>query len=349
MPFDNYSAWEVDANDFYKQKTRQDKLKFLLNFAILAPSSHNTQPWCFSVGDDFIDVFADNERYLERSDKTRHLLYIALGCALENLKLAANHFKLSYALQYNDELNTTTPRHVARLDFGAGTAKNSQEALFSAISRRASNRSHYQDEKFDERVLSELQGMNAATDLVLTLLVDSTEKRKLADIVGGGMKEKMGQRSFRWELAKWLRVNFTLQDDGMPGSGHGMSLPVSIAAPFILRFIDVSKVEQRKAVRRVNGFPAVAIISSRNNTAQSWVGTGELLQRALLRITAAGMAANIMVAGIESDAARAKLAKFVEQEEGESLLPQVFWGFGKPYKKAPRSPRRNINAVLCKK
>ena len=37
MWFKNYEAWEVDPQDFYKQETQDDKLRFLIRFGILAP------------------------------------------------------------------------------------------------------------------------------------------------------------------------------------------------------------------------------------------------------------------------------------------------------------------------
>jgi nitroreductase len=43
-------AWNIAENQFPKEGTRNEQLKFLLNYAILAPSSHNTQPWLFKNG-----------------------------------------------------------------------------------------------------------------------------------------------------------------------------------------------------------------------------------------------------------------------------------------------------------
>ncbi|OKH30965.1 hypothetical protein NIES2101_41915 [Calothrix sp. HK-06] len=41
--------WNVQETDFPATGTSEEKLKFILNYAILAPSSHNTQPWCFKI------------------------------------------------------------------------------------------------------------------------------------------------------------------------------------------------------------------------------------------------------------------------------------------------------------
>ena len=53
-------AWNIAENQFPKEGTRNEQLKFLLNYAILAPSSHNTQPWLFKIVDDnMIELYAE--------------------------------------------------------------------------------------------------------------------------------------------------------------------------------------------------------------------------------------------------------------------------------------------------
>jgi nitroreductase len=42
-------AWNVSENQFPKEGIKAEQLKFLSNYAILAPSSHNTQPWLFKI------------------------------------------------------------------------------------------------------------------------------------------------------------------------------------------------------------------------------------------------------------------------------------------------------------
>ena len=88
----NYQAWNIDYQDFYNQQTNVDKLKFLLNFAVLAPSSHNSQPWRFEVGDNFIIIKPELKRALPVSDNNHRQLFISLGCALENILVAADYY-----------------------------------------------------------------------------------------------------------------------------------------------------------------------------------------------------------------------------------------------------------------
>ena len=61
-----------------------------VRFATLAANSHNTQPWKFKIAQDFIDIFPDFERRTPAVDPDDHHLYVRLGCAAENLLVAAN-------------------------------------------------------------------------------------------------------------------------------------------------------------------------------------------------------------------------------------------------------------------
>ena len=53
------NPWIIDEDDFYELETHEEQMQFLLRYAILAPSRHNTQPWSFHIGSDGVQVFAD--------------------------------------------------------------------------------------------------------------------------------------------------------------------------------------------------------------------------------------------------------------------------------------------------
>jgi nitroreductase len=52
----NFEAWEVKESGFPSEGTTGEHLKFLLRYAILAPSGPNTQPWKFAIKDSTISV-----------------------------------------------------------------------------------------------------------------------------------------------------------------------------------------------------------------------------------------------------------------------------------------------------
>src|ERR671913_126650 len=100
MPVLRKDVWEVSATDFPATSPIEAQLRFLLRYAILAPSTKNSQPWAFSVQGNRIHIIADLSRDQPIADAGRRELYISLGCALENLLVAAEHFGFRYGVTY---------------------------------------------------------------------------------------------------------------------------------------------------------------------------------------------------------------------------------------------------------
>lgn len=336
----NYKAWEIDEKDFPSDKKEQ--LKFLLNYAILAPSSHNTQPLLFKIGDDFIEIHADFNRRLKYSDKEGRMIYISFGCALANIEIAADYFEMNYKIEYNQMLNDLK-NPAARIIFNNDGRKMAASGrLFGVIVKRHSNRNRYQDKPIPEEYLKEFRNYNKEQDLKINFISDKILKDKISQISSEAMGKVMSDKNFRRELAFWLRSNLTKKFDGMPGNGHNMSLIISLLAPHILRNINVSKVEAKKERRKILNMAAVGIISSKENNPLAWIKTGELLEKILLSAALKGIDCVIRVASIEEPEARKKLRQTLNID----FMPQMLFGLGYAEKKAPLSPRRPVEDFL---
>jgi nitroreductase len=84
--------WLVRDTDYPMAGTIGDQLRFLLRYAILAPSGHNTQPWLFMITGDGIELYADRSRALPVVDPDDRELIISCGAALATLQIAMRHF-----------------------------------------------------------------------------------------------------------------------------------------------------------------------------------------------------------------------------------------------------------------
>lgn len=65
------------------------QMRMLVHFATLAANGHNTQPWKFAIQENAIEIHPDTSRRLPVVDPVHRELWISLGCALENLLIAA--------------------------------------------------------------------------------------------------------------------------------------------------------------------------------------------------------------------------------------------------------------------
>ena len=73
---ENYKAWEPGR----KKGTIED----IVAYGLLAPSSHNTQPWKFVVEKNVIKILPDYGRSLPYSDRFNRELFRSIGCAWSN-------------------------------------------------------------------------------------------------------------------------------------------------------------------------------------------------------------------------------------------------------------------------
>jgi len=107
----------------------------LVRYASLAPNGHNTQPWRFVSRAGGVSVLPDLSRRTPVVDPDDHHLWISLGCAVENLMVAAAARGQAGAVAMRDGN--------AGVDIDLIAAPPSDDGLFAAIPLRQSTRSAY--------------------------------------------------------------------------------------------------------------------------------------------------------------------------------------------------------------
>ena len=126
-------------------------MRELVRYASLAASGHNTQPWKFAIANNAIDIHPDFARRLPAVDPHDRELWISLGCALENLLVAARAAGYAPEVIYPDAADFI---HV-RL-----TADSAQESpLFDAIPLRQNTRSEYNGQLIKTDALDQVQAV----------------------------------------------------------------------------------------------------------------------------------------------------------------------------------------------
>ena len=91
-------AWSIDPDGFPFTGSAREQLAFLVRYAVLAPSGHNTQPWRFILSDTHVDVVADTSRALHMVDPHDREMIMSCAAAAETLLAALRAFGLTGTL-----------------------------------------------------------------------------------------------------------------------------------------------------------------------------------------------------------------------------------------------------------
>lgn len=346
------SAWSVSESDFPKKATDMaDKMSFLLRYAILAPSGHNTQPWLFKiVGNDMIELYADRSRALPVVDPDDRELVISCGAALYHLRLAANHFGLAETVDLLPD-DKNNPDLLAKVSFKESDDdgpihKQAQQdtSLFEAITKRRSNRSPFESRKLPDELLLSLKDVARSYSAWLDIVEDELHKNGWANLISQGDKIQLSDKKFRRELAAWIHPNRSHTRDGMPGYAHGMPDIVSHMGPFLIRTFDMGKGQAAKDMQLATGSPVLAVLGTDADEPLNWIQTGQALARILLRARADNVWISFMNQPIEVSELRPKLREAMARSAGH---PQVLMriGYGKDVKP---TPRRDVDEVIVR-
>ncbi len=336
------NLWSRSMEDFPLTEPLEQKLRFLVGYATLAPSGHNTQPWQFGVGSDDIFVLADRNRALPVVDPQDRELAISCGAAIGTLEVAARRFGLKASVVLLPDGGN--PDHLAQIAFSDGVPPDDHEiALFDAIQARRTNRTAYFMEQLPNELLSECIDVVAGSSVTLNWIEDNDAMETVAGLVAEGDQIQFDDPAFRRELGSWVRSSVLGSRDGMSGKGFGMPDILSPVGRFVIRTFDlgdsVAAADQKKIL---SASPALAVISSTNDDPESWVDTGRALVRVLLTLTAKGLTASYLNQPIEIEALRLKLAEAV----GVTGHPQILLRVGRSTDEIDPSVRRELADVI---
>ena len=319
-----------------------DRFRELVRSAILAPSSHNSQPWIFHVPLNcaFVELYADRARALPVVDPEDRELLMSCGSALYNLRLAARHAGCTDLVELQPDPDDRDL--VARLRLGAPYVPTAAEAeLFAAIPRRRTNRRAYVARRVDDALLSELQLAAAGEGAILLPLRTQAERMRAADLVADGDRRQGADRAFRRELAAWLHPNHARTHDGMPGYALGLGDWTSYAGPLVVRTFDWGNGQAARDRDLAIGSPVMAILWTVTDTPGAWISAGQALQHVLLRAAVDGLSASFLNQPVEVPELRAQMREaFGIGGHPQSLLRL---GYGP---EVPPMPRRPVDDVM---
>ena len=311
----------------------------LLRLATFAPSGHNTQPWRFRLAENRIDILPDFTRRTPIVDPDDHHLFVSLGCAAENLAIAAREHGRPGTLRFDPAMGGAVV-----FDFGDGPKTRSP--LYDAITRRQSTRTVYDGKPVAAAGLERLVAAAEVPGVDLVLLTDRPRMDRLRDIIIEGNSTQLDDPAFLRELKAWLRFNprqAASTGDGLFSAASGSpNLPNWLGRPmFDLAFRAAT--ENGKYARQIDTSSGLAIFSAQQADRDGWVQVGRACQRFALQATASGLKIAFVNQPVEVAALRPELASLIGLP---GRRPDIVMRFGRA-SGLPFSPRRPVEAVIA--
>lgn len=319
----------------------KEDFKFLVEYAIKAPSGHNTQPWKFEQAGDSVIIYPDFSRALPVVDSDNHALYISLGCALENMLIAAGHKGYETAVQYPEDSKGGIAVRFKKAD----TVDHKRDDLFNYISTRQVNRSKYLQTKVSDEELQQLSSSFNFDGISLILLNGMKNFERLIPLIVEGNNLQFRNKQFVQELTSWFRYSKSEAErtrDGLWVSTMGLPNMGRVIGNFVMRNFVSAKSEAKRLKDVLSHTQGLAIFVADKDEVSCWIKSGQAFQRFGLTATKLGISHAHLNMPCEEMQVRVKLAKELGLENKHPLL-LIRFGYAH---KMPYSYRRNVEDVI---
>jgi hypothetical protein len=340
---DTYAPWldyeaqtDLASLPLTLEDTMSQRMIEMVRYATLAASGHNTQPWKFAIRQDGIEIHPDYGRRLPVVDPENRELWISLGCALENLLLAAR------AAGYTPEIAYPNGDEMIRVRLAPDAPQTSP--LFDAIPLRQTTRSMYDGRSLPPADLDTLQSLPRETAVSLRFLSTPAEMETAVGYVHAGNLRQYADHAFVDELIAWLRFNkkeAMAAQDGLYSRCSG-----NPAVPRWLgrMFVGGTKPQQQADAdaEKLRSSAGAVVIATDTDDKAAWVRAGQLYERLTLQMTALNIMSALLNQPIEVVELRGQFQGAIGLGDSQ---PQLLVRYG--YAEAlPRSLRRPVADIL---
>lgn len=334
---------EQREREFSALSTQPERIKFLLQYSVLAPSTHNIQPWFFSLKENSCEFFLNKKAYLPQADPTTRDAHISLGCCVENFVTAASYHGLDYDIRHSFDKSRGLIVEVVLPEKKGESANPSLEYLMKGILGRVNTRGKFANKDIDQKIIESLLETKTYLDQVrVDFVSDKNTINKLAQLTARGMKLAHAQREFRLEMSGYIIHNYSKKTHGIPGYAMKMPSVLSLFLPSLIGRFNFGWLLSKLNYQSISSAPLLCVISSPSDSPEGWFNTGRVAQRIMLKASGHDLKSSIYVAAVEI----ADLYEQVKEVLAISDRPHFLMCLGHMNGKPKFTPRCSVESKI---
>ncbi len=313
-----------------------------VQFAVRAPSIHNTQPWRWVFRHGALELYADRSRQLPALDPDGHSLLLSCGgaLALAQLGFAA----AGWSSEVDRKPDPDRPDLLARVrPLGRTPVTPSTVELARAAERRHSERLPFTAGPVPAATVDALLAAVAGPDVYGHPVEGPDEKLDLAVAFSWADGVETADPAYRAELARWTRYPDVAAPDGVPSSAVP-HLPAGSPRHTDVPMRDFGVPGGRQVAPEVDEQPLFLVIFTTDDDRTARLRAGEAYVRLALEVERLGLASSAMTQAVDLPAVRERFRVLMNWPDHPQLVLRVGWPpAGRP---APATGRRPLSAVL---
>lgn len=269
----------------------------LLEYARLAPSVHNAQPWRYVIKDDSVSIAVEPSRMLDAGDPTGRESWISFGICLEALLQAATGLGLVAVITYQqtEKLHDT----IATVTLSSGDKKHPE--LLNLLQSRHTYREKMKPATIANELIEACRQNTAdLKDVEIGVLTDKAAIKKVGGLTYKAMGLALGDPAFRDELYHYVHYNWSSSKTGLHGYAMGEGLLGSAFGKLSVKLGLGLGMKAKHDQKRIEDASALFFVTTKGDVPKYWFEAGRAYLRVALQITKRGLAQGTLAAPVEA-------------------------------------------------
>lgn len=306
--------------------------------AINAPSGDNSQPWHFVVNKNRVDVFDVSKVDTDIYNFKNRGSYIAHGALIENISIISEYFGFGTEIVLCPDSKNID--HIASIVFF--DKPRLAIDLYSAISRRATNRKKYYKIPLTAEEKEKLLGSVLENEGRIVFVEEELAKKRLAKALVVSerlMLENKAVHDYLFSNISWTKDVAELKRRGLYAATLELASPKFFVfkkcekwvVAKILSMLGLSRAVASDNAKLYSSSPAFGAIFIKNQEVADYIKAGRLMQRLWLRATLLGFSMQPIAAVpymaqrfASGDIASFSLSQVVLVTDANSVLEKEF-------------------------